>query len=153
MRRHLLSLLLMGIVATFVLPASPSSAGQCVHLHRIVYDSPGSDTGTNESLNAEFVTVHNVCRLQVNLNGWKLRDQTGTEYLFKFSIRGHSTVKVHSGRGANTPRDKFWKLDRYVWDNSKDIATLLRPKANGGFKVASRCSYFDEPEKASATLC
>lgn len=55
--------------------AAPSSAaGPAAGLGAIQYDSPGKDTRSNASLNAEWVTVMNKTGKTLDLNGWTLAD-------------------------------------------------------------------------------
>jgi hypothetical protein len=46
------------VLACFVL-VLPSTALAAVKITEIFYNSPGSDTGSNKSLNAEWVKIHN----------------------------------------------------------------------------------------------
>src|SRR6266498_3623572 len=39
--------------------SAPASAAYCVGIYRIYYNSPGSDTGNNTSLNGEWIQLHN----------------------------------------------------------------------------------------------
>jgi hypothetical protein len=54
MRGALVGLTLAGIAVTGVLPVAAA-----VKIDRVQYDSPGSDTGSNTSLNAEYVVIKN----------------------------------------------------------------------------------------------
>lgn len=130
-----------------IAPAAPASAGGCVHIHKITYDSKGSDTGSNASVNQEVVVIHNLCAAK-NLRNWKLRDLHGFTYTFpRFTLGKDEQVKVHTGKGARNAHNLFWKRDYYIWDNDFDRATLKNRQG----VVASRCSYY--PSDARSTLC
>ena len=51
--------------------------------------------------------------------------------------RAGKTVKIHSGKGSNTARDRFWRSDGYIWNNDGDRAKL---KSKAG-TVIDTCSY------------
>ena len=64
--RRLLALacapILLAVVATGAPPSAlPVQAGGCVVIVKAYYDSPGSDLGSNGSLNDEWVQVRNRC--------------------------------------------------------------------------------------------
>ncbi|MGH3624661.1 MAG: lamin tail domain-containing protein, partial [Sciscionella sp.] len=83
--------------------ATPADAASAVHFGRIQYDSPGKDTRSNASLNAEYVRVVNSSGHSVSLRGWTIRDLAGHMYHFTpSSIAAHQTVVVHTGKGRNT---------------------------------------------------
>jgi hypothetical protein len=143
-------LLVLALTTVLVVPtAQTASAGGCVHIHKIVYNSPGTDDGSNASLNGEFARLHNACGSKLSLHGFTLRDKQGNTYdrFGTFKLGPGRFLDIHTGKGSNTRTDRFWGRVGYVWNNSSDIATL-----RNAFKVIrSRCSYFD-PNKSS-TLC
>ena len=57
--------------------ASPAEAVSPVRFAGVQYDSPGDDTGTNRSLNGEWVKITNHASRAKVMSGWKLRDRTG----------------------------------------------------------------------------
>jgi len=118
--------------------SSPAQAASAIQIHEIYYNSPGSDTGSNSSLNGEWVQLHNISGSRISLTGWTVRDAQNHVYKFgTYSINAHGYVKVHTGRGTNTQTDRYWGLSWYVWNNTGDTATLKN--ANG--TVIDRCSY------------
>ena len=115
---------------TIPAPAAPSSGD--VQFSKIVYNSPGADTGSNSSLNAEYVRLTNRTRKTVNLKGWTVRDAAG--HVYKVStdqkIGAGLTAYVHTGRGTNGRPDskhRYWNRTGYVWNNSGDTAYLRSP--------------------------
>jgi len=66
----LLSLLVaLGLVMT-VGPQAQAAVANRMQIHEIYYNSPGSDTGGNSSLNHEWVQLHNRSGSPVNLASW-----------------------------------------------------------------------------------
>ena len=94
--------LVMTIVAALTLGiAAPASAA--IRITKIYFDSPGADTGSNTSLNAEYVVIKNTGTTRKTLTGWTLRDASRHIYKFPtFRLGAGKSVKVHTGKGANT---------------------------------------------------
>jgi hypothetical protein len=96
-----------------------------VRFSRIQYNSPGRDTGSNASLNAEWARIKNHGGRAKTLTGWTVRSREGRVYTFPtFRLRAGKTVTLHSGHGRNTATDLFWGKNRYVWNNTRDTAVL-----------------------------
>ncbi len=118
--------------------ALPAPALAAVRITRAQYDSPGSDTGSNSSLNAEYVVLKNTGNRAMSLTGWTLRDTAGHVYRFgTFKLRAGRAVTVHTGSGGNTGGHRYWDADGYVWNNDGDRATLK----NRSGSVIDRCSW------------
>ncbi|MFN2537747.1 MAG: lamin tail domain-containing protein, partial [Mycobacteriales bacterium] len=101
------------------LPAA--SAASTVLIGKTYYDSPGSDTRTNTSLNAEWVTIKNVSSTARSLQGWTLRDASGHVYTFgTFTLGGGKSVVIHTGKGTNTTTHRYWGSGSYIWNNTGD---------------------------------
>lgn len=125
-------------VITGTLLDSPAQAAGSVHIQQVYYDSPGSDGGSNTSLNGEWVKIKNSTSSTVSLKGWKIKDVTGYTYTFgDVRIAAGSSKKVHTGKGTNTGTDKYWGRSWYVWNNTGDTAKLYKAS---GTKVDS-CSW------------
>jgi Lamin Tail Domain len=126
---------LAALIALAVLvPAAPGA----IRIVRIYYDSPGTDTGTNASLNAEWIRLKNTGSAGRQLRNWTVRDAAGHVYRFgTYTLRAGRTVTIHTGNGANTARHRYWGQDNYVWNNDQDTARLRR--ANG--TLVDTCSY------------
>ena len=94
------------------------------------YDSPGPrDTGTNKSLNGEWIKIKNKGSKPVSLKGWKLRDKQGFTYKFgKYTLGAGKSVKIHTGKGSDTRKDRYWDKSWYVWNNTSDKAILKNSK-------------------------
>ncbi|MEV0123558.1 lamin tail domain-containing protein [Streptomyces sp. NPDC050703] len=124
-----------------LLAASPASAAGHqggLHLGYIQYDSPGRDTRSNASLNAEWVNIHNNTRSPIQLKGYKLKDNTGYTYTFgSYKIGAGKTVKVRTGKGTNASGVRYWGRGSYVWNNTGDKARLVRPSGS----LQDSCSW------------
>ncbi|MFD8424562.1 lamin tail domain-containing protein [Streptomyces sp. NPDC059668] len=95
-----------------------------MQISQVQYDSPGWDSGSNASLNKEWVEVTNTGRSGVNLNGWTLSGRDGRAYVFHLRLGGRETVRVHTGVGRDAGRDVYQDRRGYAWDNRADTATL-----------------------------
>jgi hypothetical protein len=109
-----------------------------VAIKAIYFDSPGSDDGSNSSLNAEWVRLKNTTSTRKTLTGWTLHDGASHIYPFpSFSLAAGGYVKVHTGSGSNTAGNLYWRSAGYIWNNTGDTATLRN--ANG--TLIDQCSY------------
>lgn len=121
-----------------LLPMPAQAAAGSVHLYKIYYDSPGSDRGSNASLNAEYVQIRNTTSKAVSLKGWTLVDASNHRYVFgAYTLGKGKTVTVHTGKGTNTAAHRYQGRAWYVWNNDKDTATLRK---STGARVDT-CSY------------
>jgi hypothetical protein len=118
-------------------PAGAAAAG-CLYINKIYYDSPGADTGSNASLNDEWIRLKSSCATSKSLASFKVRDAAGNTYTFgSFTLAAGATVKIHSGKGTNTTSNRYWGRTTYVWGNTKDTARLYDASAY----VVHSCSY------------
>jgi predicted extracellular nuclease len=119
-----------------------------VKIAKIYYNSPGNDTRTNASLNAEFISVKNVTASSKTLTGWTIKDKAGNTYKFgTFKLGAGKTVIVRTGRGTNSATTRYWQRTNYVWNNDGDTAYL---RAASGAVVHS-CKYVGK--SAGSLLC
>ncbi|MET9480105.1 lamin tail domain-containing protein [Streptomyces sp. NPDC006638] len=131
----------------FMFPGQAQAAGS-VHLTKIWYNSPGSDTRSNTSLNGEWVQIKNTTAKSVSLKGWTLTDASKHAYTFgTFTLKAGKTVTVKTGKGTNTAATVFQKRGAYVWNNDKDTATLRRATK----AVQDTCAY--NAPKSSSKAC
>lgn len=125
MSKHPLALVVALVLTTVLLPQAPAQAASPIRFTTIYYNSPGTDTGSNASLNAEWVRIHNFGSRARSLTGWTLRDRSGHVYRFPaFTLRPGATVTVHTGRGRNTATNLYWGSRWYIWNNTGDKAIL-----------------------------
>src|SRR6266511_2243365 len=126
------SLFAAGIISGW--SSAPSSAAYCVGIYRIYYNS----TGSNTSLNGEWIQLHNKSSTSRSLTNAKIKDYVGHTYTFgTYALGGGKYVKVHTGKGTNTTTDRYQGRAWYVWNNDKDTAYLY----NGSGTLLDKCSY------------
>ncbi len=117
-------------------PGGSSRSG--ARISAIYFDSPGADTGSNASRNAEWVQLKNVTSTAKRLTGWTLQDAASHNYTFPaYSLGAGQTVKIHTGSGNDTSRNLYWGESGYIWNNSGDTARLR----NARDSIVDRCSY------------
>lgn len=128
------------VVSFALAPASPAAAASPrIEITKVYFDSPGSDTGSNSSLNAEWVRLTNRRSYGINLKGWTLRDRANHIYTFKtyFKLQPGRHVWIHTGKGTNTSKHRYWGKSWYVWNNSGDKASLRSRKG----ALVDSCSW------------
>ncbi|MGZ4442855.1 MAG: lamin tail domain-containing protein [Nocardioidaceae bacterium] len=106
------------------------------------YNSPGPDNGSNKSLNAEWVAVHNYGGKARTLTGWTVRDRSRHVFHFPtFTLPPGATVRIHTGRGPDGARNLYWGSRAYIWNNTGDKATLK----NAGAVTVDSCQWGNGP--------
>ncbi|GAA4416906.1 lamin tail domain-containing protein [Actinokineospora soli] len=114
----------MSAVLGFAGATAAEAAGGVV-IYRAYYDSPGSDTGTNASLNAEYIILKNTSTTTKTITGWTLRDRAGHIYKFPTTTIGASRLLyIRTGKGTNVAGTRYWNRTWYVWNNTGDTAYL-----------------------------
>jgi P pilus assembly chaperone PapD len=106
--------------------ATPADAAGGIRITGVQYDSPGKDTGSNTSLNDEWVRLKNTSGHSITLTGWRLHDR-GVDHKYTFpsyKLAPGDTMRIHTGRGSNTKHNLYWGLRWYVWNNTGDKAYL-----------------------------
>ena len=119
--------------------APASAATPPLRLHRAQYDSPGSDTRSNASLNAEWISLVNSGASAVNLRGWTIRDKSNHVYTFgNVSIPGKGgRLWLRTGTGTTKAPNAYWGSGNYVWNNTGDTAYLRKPSGT----TVDTCSW------------
>ena len=109
--------------------AAAPAASPPLRFHSTQYDSPGPDTRTPASLNAEWISLVKTGPAAVHLRGWTVRDATNFVHRFgDVTIAGKGgRIWLHTGRGANAAGHVYWGSGNYVWNNTGDTATLRNP--------------------------
>jgi hypothetical protein len=87
-------------------------------------DSPGND---NDTLTEEYVCFTNRGEQPVDLKGWKVHDNKSiSTYTFRaLTLDPGTSVKLRTGKGANTATDVYWNKGQAVWNNDGDTVYLL----------------------------
>jgi Lamin Tail Domain len=97
-------------------------AAGAIKIDRIYFDSPGSDGGSNSSLNAEWIRLKNTGANGRSLTNWTIRDKAGHVYRFgTYRLGAGKTVTVHTGSGSNSARHRYWHQDWYVWNTTATV--------------------------------
>ena len=69
------------VAVSSLLIATPAQAAPAtVYIYKVYFDSPGSDRGSNSSLNAEYVVIRNGDDVSHSVSGWTVRDAAGYEW-------------------------------------------------------------------------
>jgi len=138
--RALLLAFLVG--AALSLTAVQANAASTVYIYKVYFDSPGSDTGSNTSLNAEYVVIRNGDDVSHSVSGWTVRDAAGHVYKFgTLRLGAGKQAIIHTGDGTkyttSASTHLYWGREWYVWNNTGDKVILRRP--DGSLK--DTCSY------------
>jgi len=117
--------LALATVWSVAVPVDSADAASTVRFSYVQYNSPGSDTGSNTSLNGEYIRIKNYGTKSRSLTGWTVRDKANHVYKFgTFTLKPGATVTIYTGRGSNTSTKRYWGKSWYIWNNSGDTATL-----------------------------
>jgi len=138
------ALLVACLVAALSMIAMPAQAAPAsVHIYKVYFDSPGSDRGSNTSLNAEYVVIRNGDDVSHSVSGWTVRDRAGHRYTFPdgFRLGAGKQAVIHTGDGTSYTTSAsthlYWGREWYVWNNTGDKVILRR--ADGSLK--DTCTY------------
>ena len=141
------------VAASGLLVVTPAQAAPAtVYIYKVYYNSPGSDTGSNSSLNAEYVVIKNGDDVSHSVSGWTVRDAAGHIYTFgSLRLGAGKRAIIHTGKGTSYTTSAsthlYWGRSWYVWNNTGDKVILRR--ADGSLK--DTCSY--PGEGASKYYC
>lgn len=106
-------------------PWSAEAATPPVRFIKVNYDSPGADSGSNTSLNGEWVRIKNYSTTKKYLTGWTVKDKSGKVYKFgTFALVPGASVTLYTGSGANSATKRYWAQANYIWNNTGDTAYL-----------------------------
>ena len=126
------------LVCPMAISASPASAASLIQITKVQFDSSGTDTGSNTSLNGEWVAIKNTGTSSRTLTGWTLRDKSAHVFTFpKFTLAAGATMYVKTGKGSNTSSRLYWQNSYYVWNNTGDTAYLR----NSAGTLADSCAW------------
>jgi hypothetical protein len=124
-------------------------ASAAVRITNVQYDSPGTDYGSNSSLNAEWVKIKNTGSKAKTLDGWTLRDKAGHVYHFgDFKLKAGRKVTIHTGSGSDTKKHLYQDSGAYIWNNDGDTAKLKK-----GNKVVDKCKWAGGDSPNPPAIC
>jgi Lamin Tail Domain len=122
----------LGCAALVTIVAVPAEATSPIQFGRIQYNSPGTDTRANASVNGEYVVIRNLGKTAKSLTGWTVRDAASHVYKFgTFTLGAGKSVALHTGKGTNTASTRYWGLGWHVWNNTGDKAYLRNASGTG----------------------
>ncbi|GIM88354.1 hypothetical protein Ato02nite_001470 [Paractinoplanes toevensis] len=124
--------------AIFGIAAPAYAAAPAVSFTKIQYNSPGTDTRSNASLNAEWVRLTNNTSKAIQLKNWTVRDKSN--HVFKLptvTVAARANLYIHTGKGTAYSGHIFWQSGNYIWNNTGDTATLR----NTAGKTIDTCTW------------
>lgn len=109
---------------------APSGAGGLT-ISDVNFDAEGPDA---DNANDEWVQITNDGPEAVELDGWRLRDESASnryDFPSGFELAPAATVTVRTGCGEDSATDLHWCASgAAVWNNDGDTAFLLDPSGN-----------------------
>lgn len=149
MRIRVIAVAVAVTMLSLALGAAPAEAANpTLHFSKAYVNSPGSDTGSNSSLNAEYVVISNSSyTTSYTLTGYTISDRSAHVYRFRtFVLKPRASVTLHTGSGTNTSTNLYWGSRAYIWNNTGDTAYLK----NSVGTLKDSCSW---GSVASYVLC
>ena len=116
-----------------------AAAGPALRFFGTQYDSPGTDTRSAASLQAEWISLVNTGPRAVTLTGYTIRDASNHVYKFgavKIAAKG-GRVWLRTGKGRATATTVYWGSGNYIWNNTGDTAYLR----NAAGKTLDTCVW------------
>lgn len=79
----------------------------------------------------EYLVFRNAGSEPIDLSGWTVENGAGRSYAFPGGtvLEPGERLTLHSGRGADTERDRYWNADEPVWEAKR--STVLVETAAG----------------------
>jgi hypothetical protein len=78
----------------------------------------------------EFIVLKNECSDSCSLEGWMIEDAQATKFFFAgYDLEAQSSVRITTGKGANSSSNLFWERCIGIWNNAGDTV-FLRDKEN-----------------------
>ena len=115
----------VGCAALLVTSGVSAEAASAIQFGRIQYNSPGTDSATNLSVNGEYVVIRNLGTTARSLTGWTVRDAQSHVYKFStFTLGAGKTVVLRTGKGLNTRTTRYWGSGYHIWNNTGDKAVM-----------------------------
>ncbi|WP_286901914.1 lamin tail domain-containing protein [Thermocrispum sp.] len=141
-----LGVAVLTLAGTMVSSATAQAAGAVV-IYKVQYNSPGTDTRSNKSLNGEYVVIKNTSKQTKTITGYRLQDEAGHRYVFGTTkLKPGKVIYVRTGKGTNNYLNRYWGRSWHVWNNTGDTAYLRSPNN----RLLDKCSW---GSKGSAKYC
>lgn len=103
----------------------PSDEHITVRIVNVQADAPGND---NQNVNGEWVELENNGAHPINLEGFRLSDESNNEYIFPaYTLDPGEHVRIYSGQGTWQEGALYWGSRDPIWNNSGDVAYLRTP--------------------------
>jgi hypothetical protein len=114
------------VAASSLLIATPAQKEPAtIYIYKVYYNSPGSDTGSNTSLNAEYVVIRNADNISHSVTGWTVRDAAGHIYKFgTLRLGAGKQAVIHTSYTTSASTHLYWGRGWYVWNNTGDKVIL-----------------------------
>lgn len=92
----------------------------------INFDAAGDD---KNNLNGEYVVFKNINSIDLNLEGWTVKDMSTNIYLFKrIFLKTGLKVFLFSGTGKDNDEQLYWNNSKPIWNNDHDTLYLRDKK-------------------------
>jgi hypothetical protein len=128
----------VALIGTLAVGGPASAATPSLRFHGAQYDSPGKDTRSATSLNAEWISLINSGSKPVNLKGYTIRDASRIYTFGSTTIAANGgRVWLHTGKGTASAKNVYWGSGNYVWNNTGDTARLR----NAAGKALDSCTW------------
>lgn len=104
----------------------PSDEHITVRIVDLNADAPGND---NQNVNGEWVELENNGSQPINLQGFRLSDESNNEYILPaYTLAPGDHVRIYSGQGTMQKGALYWGSRDPIWNNSGDVAYLRTPQ-------------------------
>jgi beta-glucosidase-like glycosyl hydrolase len=132
----------VGLVLGTTALAAPASAAGKIQIVKVRFDSAGNDLpATNKKVNDEYVVIKNTDRVAHSITGWTLVDKSHHSYTFPATkLKAGASIKVRTGKGTNSSKNRYENRAYYIWNNTSDTATLRNAQGGGGDSCAWKTS-------------
>ena len=102
----------------------------CFNITDFTYNALGSDA---QNPNGEHVTIRNICNYTINMDKWRLKDESTKEYRFtNLQIRPSESFIIYSGSGKSKGKKLYLypsgRKGKPVWNNNGDSLYLFDEK-------------------------
>ncbi|MEV7792167.1 lamin tail domain-containing protein [Streptomyces sp. NPDC087512] len=114
-------------------PVQAAEYSSALKIKGIQYDAPGRDSNkcSGGNTHAEYLTIKNYSRGNVNLKGYVVKDAAGNTYTFRSNhvLEPGDQVSLRGGRGTDSDAKNvaYRQNCNFLWNNDKDTVYLYKP--------------------------